>query len=397
MYHLLSCAEYTCTMYRWPYLRYLSTPLNFQAAYAMIFLDVCLEFLIQSFVYDKILRYDANSGDYFSSHWEFYLVFMHAWSLSCIHVCTQNRRNSFPARKIKPSRSSLPPFESPTSLTSPRSLSPITTPTHSHTPTSHSRQLSEIEEEEEKNRSAQKDHEPPSVKNDTKKTDSKPGQVERERGGKSCSKPEAKSARVHRDNRRQSADAEGVLRKTRSRDSLVQMDRGSRSRPESPTLTPQRDISKYSPLTERRRIVNKLKRFASEDSSSAGDSGVEKPQPPPSSLSPSVSTSVSSQMRETDIETSLDYNVEGVMQEGVPRIEEPLHINSPLIAIQQAMENEKWVCTCTYCPPVNVSTIVTLMVEIQTVISYSPTHGVENMYFVLAIVLNQIVVKARKT
>ena len=216
-------------------------------------------------------------------------------------------------------------------MTSTRSLSPLLTP--AHTPTPRSRQLSEIEEEEERQKDAQDNQ-----KRDRIKVDRKLGE-RGEKGVLSRSKPESKSLRAS-DKKRQSASGEGEgIRKVRSRDNLVQLEQGSQSRPESPSQGAHRENIKYSPRTERKKVIRKLKKLST-DGSVASDSSEK------SLLQPSVSSSSSSSQREreADLETSLDHysqtSEDVTVNEGLPRIEEPLQKNSPLEAIQRMMESE---------------------------------------------------------
>jgi hypothetical protein len=245
---------------------------------------------------------------------------------------------------------------------------------------SRSRQLSEIEEEEEKKRSwTHEDHNPsssfstPFMRNDTKNVvESKTEETEQERsnrreketqrdrgekGGVSRSKSEAKSVRERR--RQSSAELDTGIRKVRSRENLLQVEQGSRSRPESPSLTPRhesskslsvtphRDMSHYSPRTERKKIINKLKKIASEQQSDV-TSDVERDKSQPQQLPvpiPQSSSVLNFREKETDIESTLDYPSlasDGVVHvhEGPPAVDEPLHCNSPLDAILQAMESE---------------------------------------------------------
>ena len=195
------------------------------------------------------------------------------------------------------------------------------------------------------------------------------------RGGISWSKSEAKSVRHRR--RQSAAEVETGLRKVRSRDNLL-AETGSHSRPESPTLrreaskspsitpsvtpsvTPYRgdtskspsvtpsatpltgETSKFSPRTERKKILSKLRKIASSSDSSTTSDSRRETILPQSSLSPSVTS-----QREADLESSLDFHKRSstiesdVHEEEVPTIEEPVNINSPLDVVLQAMENEK--------------------------------------------------------
>lgn len=138
--------------------------------------------------------------------------------------------------------------------------------------------------------------------------------------------------------RRKSVDNGEGIKTVISRDNLEQI---SQSRPESPPIvSPRQDFSKYSPRTERKKIINKLKKLAVDES---GDDGGERPaQLQPPSLSTSLLTH---REAEDDLESSLDLykrdSVDSTTQDDLLEIQEqPLHIHSPLDAIKQAMEAE---------------------------------------------------------
>ena len=205
------------------------------------------------------------------------------------------------------------------------------------TPTSRSRQLSGIEEEEEKNKLSHKDHEPSSTTRE--RGENKSDDLEQEKGEKgSLSHNKSEGTPVRPPLRRRKSVDNGMKRVT-SRDSLEPV---SQSRPESPPImSPRRDFSKYSPRTERKKIINKLKKLSVDKSTTIADDGGERPtQPQP----PSLSTSLMTQREaEDDLESSLDLykrdSVDSITQDELP--ETPLHIHSPLEAIKQAMEAER--------------------------------------------------------
>lgn len=206
------------------------------------------------------------------------------------------------------------------------------------TPTSHSRQLSGIEEEEEKSKLSRKGDEPSTTR---ERNENKGENLEGEKGEKgslSHNKSEATPVRPPHI-RRKSVD--NGMKRVISRDNLEPV---SQSRPESPPIvSPRRDFSKYSPRTERRKIINKLKKLSVDESASTADDGGERPtQPQP----PSLSTSLLTQREaEDDLESSLDLykrdSVDSITQDELPEIHVPLHIHSPLEAIKQAMEAER--------------------------------------------------------
>lgn len=301
----------------------------------------------------------------------------------------QNRHSSLPVKsttpqKVKQSRVSLPATLEPhSSLMNLSSLSPVPltlspTPTHSRqSSTSHSRQLSEIEEVEEKRKleptpddrsSSLQTRTETKKSTETKSAAGSDSEQERggrknrdiqqrgEKGGSSRNKPEIKSAK-HHGRRHSAANVEvGGIKSVRSRENLLQMEKqGSHSRPESPSVTSLREISKSpsvtphletikdSPRSERKNIIiNRLKRIASDESEI-------EPLAPHHPISPSVS---SQREREVDLESSLDYHkrasvvmesglqeVFGVIQGGVED-SSSVHINSSLDDILHAMESE---------------------------------------------------------
>ena len=207
----------------------------------------------------------------------------------------------------------------------------------SHTPTPRSRQLSGIEEEEEKNKLSHKDHEPSSSSTTREKSENKGGDLEGEKGEKvslSHNKSEAKPVRPSL-RRRKSVDVDNGMKRVKSRDSLEPV---SQSRPESPPIvSPRRDFSKYSPRTERKKIINKLRKLSVDESATTADDGGERP------TQSQLSTSLLTQREaEDDLESSLDLYKRDSVEDDLPEIQEqPLHIHSPLEDIKQAMEADR--------------------------------------------------------
>ena len=280
----------------------------------------------------------------------------------CVRQATQNRHSSLPTKSTTTSlqrarhtpRTSLPAsLENPSSRAS--SLSPTPTPTPTPVPAvtpSRNRQLSEIDEEEEKKYEATTSAAVPVASRNDGKRGSEPlgGEEERsrrERGGR--------QGRGSHRRRQSAADVDTAGMKMRSRENLLQVEhQGSQSRQESPSrretsrspsLTPlPGDTKKDSPRTERWKIVNKLKKIALEESPMSSDGETaEKPQ-----QTDAVSSSEASQReREAELESSLDFQdrisaaLTSPVQSGSTG-EEPASVNitSPLEAILAAMESE---------------------------------------------------------
>ena len=168
----------------------------------------------------------------------------------------------------------------------------------------------------------------------------------RERGGR--------QGRGSHRRRQSAADVDTAGTKMRSRENLLQVEhQESRSRQESPSrretsrspsLTPlPGDAKKDSLRTERRKIINKLRKIALEESPMSSDGETaEKSQQTDAS-----SSEASQREREAELESSLDYQegisaaVTSAVQSGSTG-EEPASVNitSPLKAILAAMESE---------------------------------------------------------
>lgn len=242
------------------------------------------------------------------------------------------------------------------------SLSPTPTPTPVPVTPSRSRQLSEIVEEGERKSENSRNSAQPVTRNETKRgSDGKlyGGDTERERGGRweRGGRPEGGKGRGGHRRRQSAADVDtAAMKKVRSRENLLQAEQqGSHSRHESPrretsrspSLTPLHgDTRKDSPRTERRKIINKLKKIARETSPMSSDGEMGEKSQPTDALS-AVATAAGQKEREADLESSLDYQT-GVSAAVVAAVrsgstgEEPTSVNidSPLGAILTAMESE---------------------------------------------------------
>ena len=191
-------------------------------------------------------------------------------------------------------------------------------------------------------------------RNDAKRGSDGKLDEERERGSRRERGGRAGRGSHHRRQSAADVDTSG-MRKVKSRENFLHVEpQGSRSRQESPShretsrspsLTPLHgDSKKDSPRTERRNIINKLKKIAREESPMSSDAETtEKSQ-----LVEALSSVGGQRERESELESSLDFHG-GILAVGSAAVvpsgstgEEPasVNINSPLEAILTAMESE---------------------------------------------------------